>query len=84
MDAYFNGPPEQMPAQVSHASAQFLQPPSLPGTIPLGLQALYDHCTHVYPTQSNPLQVTAVLKYWYGLMFKICECMQQVTYATIK
>lgn len=36
------------------------------GTIPPGLQALYTACSCLYPTQSNPLQVTTRLKYWLG------------------
>lgn len=34
--------------------------------IPLGLEALYATCRHIYPEQSNPLQVTALVKYWLG------------------
>ncbi|XP_063228619.1 suppressor of fused homolog [Bacillus rossius redtenbacheri] len=37
----------------------------LPPT-PLGLDALYSLCRSVYPDQDNPLQVTALLKYWLG------------------
>uniref|UniRef100_A0A8D8LWK1 Suppressor of fused homolog n=3 Tax=Cacopsylla melanoneura TaxID=428564 RepID=A0A8D8LWK1_9HEMI len=37
----------------------------LPPTPP-GLQALYETCKKVYPDQGNPLQVTAVLKFWLG------------------
>ena len=29
-----------------------------------GLELLYDVCRQVYPGQENPLQVTALLKYW--------------------
>jgi len=33
---------------------------------PPGLQAIYSECSRVYPDQPNPLQVTAVVKYWYS------------------
>ena len=33
--------------------------------IPPGLQALYNCCARIYPDQPNPLQVTAVIKFWY-------------------
>ena len=32
--------------------------------IPPGLECLYDACKKLYPTQQNPLQVTALVKYW--------------------
>lgn len=32
----------------------------------LGLEALYSACRNVYPDQPNPLQVTALVKYWLG------------------
>lgn len=35
-------------------------------TIPPGLRALIDQCQAIYPDQTNPLQVTTVLKYWLG------------------
>lgn len=31
---------------------------------PPGLQKLIEQCSHIYPDQPNPLQVTTVLKYW--------------------
>lgn len=31
---------------------------------PLGFQAIYSACRKLYPDQPNPLQVTAVVKYW--------------------
>lgn len=31
---------------------------------PPGLSAIYQACRCVYPDQQNPLQVTAVIKYW--------------------
>ena len=34
---------------------------------PQGLQAIYAECSRVYPDQRNPLQVAAVVKYWYLL-----------------
>lgn len=33
---------------------------------PPGLEALYTLCRRVYPNQPNPLQVTALVKYWLG------------------
>ncbi|XP_026473026.1 suppressor of fused homolog [Ctenocephalides felis] len=33
---------------------------------PAGLQALYSRCRELYPDQPNPLQVTAIVKYWLG------------------
>lgn len=35
-------------------------------TVPLGLETLYAACRRIYPDQPNPLQVTAVVKYWLG------------------
>lgn len=37
----------------------------LPPT-PAGLESLYNSCRKIYPDQVNPLQVTALLKYWLG------------------
>lgn len=37
------------------------------GMVPLfppGLQAIYGECRRLYPDQANPLQVTAIVKYW--------------------
>lgn len=31
-----------------------------------GLQAIYSACRKIYPDQPNPLQVTAVVKFWYA------------------
>ncbi|GLH08101.1 Suppressor of fused homolog [Gryllus bimaculatus] len=42
-----------------------VRPPGFPPT-PLGLEALYSLCRRLYPDQPNPLQVTAVVKYWLG------------------
>ncbi|XP_047499810.1 suppressor of fused homolog isoform X2 [Penaeus chinensis] len=36
------------------------------GPIPAGLEALYAACRRIYPDQPNPLQVTALVKYWLG------------------
>uniref|UniRef100_A0A2P2HXG0 Suppressor of fused homolog n=2 Tax=Hirondellea gigas TaxID=1518452 RepID=A0A2P2HXG0_9CRUS len=36
------------------------------GGIPLGLEALFSACRRLYPEQPNPLQVTALVKYWLG------------------
>lgn len=39
------------------------------GLVPLfppGLQAIYGECRRLYPDQANPLQVTAIVKYWLG------------------
>lgn len=35
----------------------------LPG-VPVGLEAVYASCRALYPNQPNPLQVTAVVKFW--------------------
>lgn len=45
------------------ASSPLVRPPV--SAIPLGLQALYDRCVRVYPNQKNPLQVSAICKFWY-------------------
>ena len=42
---------------------------SLSVTPPPGLQAIYNECSRIYPDQPNPLQVTAVVKYWYSLLY---------------
>lgn len=31
---------------------------------PAGLESLYNACRKIYTNQPNPLQVTAVVKYW--------------------
>lgn len=31
---------------------------------PPGLEAIYSACRRLYPDQPNPLQVTALVKYW--------------------
>ena len=42
---------------------QLSQPPTARA---LGLDALHSLCKEIYPDQSNPLTVTAVVKYWLG------------------
>lgn len=44
---------------------ELLRSPIFPPT-PLGLETLYSLCRRLYPDQLNPLQVTAVVKYWLG------------------
>lgn len=42
-------------------------PANVPVTVvPGGLEAVYMACRRLYPDQMNPLQVTAVVKYWLG------------------
>ena len=36
----------------------------LASIFPPGLQAFYGECRRLYPEQANPLQVTAIVKYW--------------------
>ena len=38
--------------------------PQPPGAQALGLEAIHALCRDMYPDQTNPLTVTAVLKYW--------------------
>ncbi|KAG5266767.1 hypothetical protein AALO_G00236000 [Alosa alosa] len=38
----------------------------LASLFPTGLQAVYAECRRLYPDQANPLQVTAIVKYWLG------------------
>ncbi|KAM9476967.1 suppressor of fused homolog isoform 2-T2 [Clarias gariepinus] len=38
----------------------------LASLFPPGLQAIYAECRRLYPEQPNPLQVTAIVKYWLG------------------
>lgn len=35
-----------------------------PSLFPPGLHGIYGECRRLYPEQPNPLQVTAILKYW--------------------
>lgn len=42
--------------------------------VPRGLQKLIEQCLKIYPDQTNPLQVTTVLKYWLvGDLFEFLE-----------
>ncbi|XP_058154584.1 suppressor of fused homolog isoform X1 [Dasypus novemcinctus] len=41
-------------------------PPAFPSLFPPGLHAIYGECRRLYPDQPNPLQVTAIVKYWLG------------------
>ena len=34
------------------------------GLRPEGLEGIYNTCLKLYPDQPNPLQVTALVKYW--------------------
>lgn len=42
-------------------------PPAFASLFPPGLHAIYGECRRLYPDQPNPLQVTAIVKYWYVL-----------------
>ena len=46
-----------------YPSQQNLPQTPVPMTPP-GLQAIYNACRRLYPDQPNPLQVTALVKYW--------------------
>lgn len=46
-------------AALPHGPPMNLLPPT-----PAGLESLYSLCRKIYPDQPNPLQVTALLKYW--------------------
>ena len=37
---------------------------SVENGIPAGLEALFSACRQIYPDQPNPLQVTALVKFW--------------------
>lgn len=41
--------------------------PAFASLFPPGLHAIYGECRRLYPDQPNPLQVTAIVKYWYAL-----------------
>ncbi|XP_024202337.1 suppressor of fused homolog isoform X13 [Pan troglodytes] len=41
-------------------------PPAFASLFPPGLHAIYGECRRLYPDQPNPLQVTAIVKYWLG------------------
>uniref|UniRef100_H0VIE9 SUFU negative regulator of hedgehog signaling n=1 Tax=Cavia porcellus TaxID=10141 RepID=H0VIE9_CAVPO len=40
-------------------------PPAFASLFPPGLHAIYGECRRLYPDQPNPLQVTAIVKYWF-------------------
>ena len=44
--------------------AQISLPPPPPSPRAPGLDALHSLCKQIYPDQSNPLTVTAIVKYW--------------------
>lgn len=46
-------------AALPHGPPMNILPPT-----PAGLESLYTLCRKIYPDQVNPLQVTALLKYW--------------------
>ena len=46
---------------------------SVPVTPP-GLEAIYTACRRCYPDQPNPLQVTALVKYWWVNCVFLCYC----------
>ncbi|KAK4882410.1 hypothetical protein RN001_005729 [Aquatica leii] len=46
-------------AALPHGPPMNILPPT-----PAGLESLYSLCRKIYPDQPNPLQVTALLKYW--------------------
>lgn len=48
-------------AGLPHGPPMNILPPT-----PAGLETLYALCRKIYPDQVNPLQVTALLKYWLG------------------
>ena len=43
---------------------QPIQQQHAPPQIPPGVLSIYQACAGIYKTQPNPLQVTAVRKYW--------------------
>ena len=48
-------------------TTRYPQPPSFKNMVPNpppGLSSIYQACKSIYPDQANPLQVTAVIKYW--------------------
>lgn len=53
------------PSGVPHT---FMRPTPVDPINPIGpgLQSLYNTCQQLYPNQPNPLQVTAVTKFWLG------------------
>ncbi|RMC11443.1 hypothetical protein DUI87_11562 [Hirundo rustica rustica] len=55
------GPPASGPGSGSGSGSG-----SFPSLFPPGLHGIYGECRRLYPDQPNPLQVTAILKYWLG------------------
>uniref|UniRef100_A0A8C6JK87 Suppressor of fused homolog n=1 Tax=Melopsittacus undulatus TaxID=13146 RepID=A0A8C6JK87_MELUD len=55
------GPPAGGPGSGSGSGSG-----SFPSLFPPGLHGIYGECRRLYPDQPNPLQVTAILKYWLG------------------
>lgn len=64
---------------MADATNQSCEPSGVPATVPHlvgvtpppGLHAIYTECRRIYPDQPNPLQVTAVVKYWYVVHYLI-------------
>ncbi|XP_026134489.1 suppressor of fused homolog isoform X4 [Carassius auratus] len=54
---------EMRPSSAAAAAAAHL---GLASLFPPGLQAIYGESRRLYPDQANPLQVTAIVKYWLG------------------
>ncbi|XP_072477228.1 suppressor of fused homolog isoform X3 [Notamacropus eugenii] len=54
-------PPAPAPAPAPGPAA----PPAFASLFPPGLHAIYGECRRLYPEQPNPLQVTAIVKYWF-------------------
>ncbi|XP_049804472.1 suppressor of fused homolog [Schistocerca nitens] len=48
------------------SGARYRLPMELFPPTPAGLDAIYSLCRKIYPDQVNPLQVTALVKYWLG------------------
>ncbi len=57
---------------------------NIPST-PAGLEAIYKLCRRLYPTQPNPLQVTAVVKYWWVTLWhgKLHLCVKESLWALL-
>ena len=60
----------QHPTHGAHPSGQMTYGYHPPVTPP-GLEAIYRACKKLYPEQPNPLQVAAIVKYWY-VLFAFC------------
>ena len=57
--AYAQSAGERLSTRYPHPPPKTMVP-----TPPPGFSAIYQACKEVYPDQANPLQVTAVIKYW--------------------